>query len=126
MPATKSGNASSMTSTFRQVGSTLGSAALGTLLFSALAASLTTSLKADESIPEEQRASIVDDVVNTSGQAIIALERNPQLGTAADDAKTAYTDAARVMTLAAAGCIVVGLGFSFGLPSDRRRREDEE
>ena len=126
VPPMKSGNASSMTSTFRQVGSTLGSAALGTLLFSALAASLTASLRADASIPEEQRASIVDEVVNTSGQAIIALERNPQLGTAADDAKTAYTDAARVMTLAAAGCIVVGLGFSFGLPSDRRRREDEE
>ena len=126
VPPMKSGNASSMTSTFRQVGSTLGSAALGTLLFSALAASLTASLRADASIPEEQRASIVDEVVNTSGQAIIALERNPQLGTAADDAKTAYTDAVRVMTLAAAGCIVVGLGFSFGLPSDRRRREDEE
>ncbi len=29
--------------------------------------------------------------------------------------------AARIMTLAAAGFILVGLGFSFGLPSDKRR-----
>lgn len=120
IPAAKSGNASSMTSTFRQVGSTLGSAALGTLLFSALASSLNASLQEDPSIPEAQRAALVNEVVDTSGQAIIALERNPAMGQAVDEAKEAYTDAARIMTLAAAGCIVVGLGFSFGLPADHR------
>ncbi len=125
VPPAKSGNASSMTSTFRQVGATLGSAILGTLLFSSLAASLTTSLKADPSITQEQRTQIVDEVVNTSGQYILALERNPAVGDAADEAKTAYTDAARIMTLAAAGFILIGLGFSFGLPADKHREPVE-
>ncbi len=123
VPPVKSGNASSMTSTFRQIGSTLGSAALGTLLFSALASSLNSSLADDASIPAQQRESIVDEVVNTSGQAIIGLSANPATSSAADDAKTAYTDAARILTLSAAGCILVGFAFSFGLPADPRRPE---
>ena len=122
VPPAKSGNASSMTSTFRQVGSTLGSAMLGALLFSALATSLNTSLKSDASMSAAQRESIVDEVVNTSGQYILALEKNPSVGPAADEAKQAYTDAARIMTLAASGFILVGLLFSLGLPADERRR----
>lgn len=128
VPPMKSGTASSMTSTFRQVGSTLGGAMLGTLLFSLLSHNLASDLAAVPDFSERQRQQIVDGVVNSSGQAIVPLERKPGLAPIVTDAKESFTSAARTMTLVAAGFIGAGLLASFGLPKDAptaRRREAE-
>lgn len=127
VPPMKSGTASSMTSTFRQVGSALGGAMLGTLLFSVLSHNLTADLATVAGLSEQQQQEIVDSVVNSSGQQIVALEKNQDLAPVVDDAKQSFTDAARLMTLVAAGFIGAGLLASFGLPKDppRARREEE-
>lgn len=127
VPPAKSGGASSVTSTLRQVGSTMGSAVLGTVLFVSLGAALVTSLAENQpNLSEQQRTQIVDEVVDSSGEAIIPLEQNPQTADVAAEAKEAYTQAVRVMALVAGGVMVVGLAASFGLPKDPPRRRREE
>lgn len=55
IPASKSGEASAMTSTFRQVGSAFGAAVLGAVLFSSLSNIFANDLDADNRIPEGRR-----------------------------------------------------------------------
>lgn len=123
VPAELSGGASAMTSTFRQVGSALGAAILGTVLFGALAGILTNDLEQNSSLSAEQQAQIVDTVDRTAGQAIIALEQKPGMAEVADEAKAAYTRAAQITAAVAAGFVTMGLLVSFGLPRDRRPEE---
>ena len=127
VPPQRSGGASSVTSTLRQVGSTLGSAMLGTVLFVSLGLALTNDLTVNQpQLSEEQRTQIVDEVVNTSGEAIIPLEQQPGMADVAAEAKQSYTRAVQIMAGVAGGAMVIALIASFGLPADRRREEDEE
>ena len=126
VPPQRSGGASSVTSTLRQVGSTLGSAVLGTVLFVSLGLALANDLAVNQpQISEEQRTQIVDQVVDTSGEAIIPLEQQPGMADVAAEAKQSYTRAVQIMASVAAGAMVIGLIASFGLPADRRRDEDD-
>lgn len=127
VPPQRSGGASSVTSTLRQVGSTLGSAMLGTVLFVSLGLALTNDLTVNQpQLSEEQRTQIVDEVVNTSGEAIIPLEQQPGMADVAAEAKQSYTRAVQIMAGVAGGAMVIALIASFGLPADRRREEDDE
>lgn len=127
VPPQRSGGASSVTSTLRQVGSTLGSAMLGTVLFVSLGLALTNDLAVNQpQLSEEQRTQIVDEVVDSSGEAIVPLEQQPGMADVATEAKQSYTRAVQIMAGVAGGAMVIGLIASFGLPSDRRREEDEE
>ena len=127
VPPQRSGGASSVTSTLRQVGSTLGSAVLGTVLFVSLGLALMNDLEANQpSLSEQQRTQIVDEVVDSSGEAIIPLEQQPGMADVAQEAKESYTRAVQVMAGVAGGAMVVGLLASFGLPADRRREDDDE
>jgi MFS family permease len=127
VPPQRSGGASSVTSTLRQVGSTLGSAMLGTVLFVSLGLALSNDLAVNQpQISEEQRTQIVDEVVDSSGEAIIPLEQQPGMEDVAAEAKQSYTRAVQIMAAFAGGAMVIGLIASFGLPADRRREEDDE
>ena len=127
VPPQRSGGASSVTSTLRQVGSTLGSAMLGTVLFVSLGLALSNDLAVNQpQISQEQRTQIVDQVVDTSGEAIIPLEQQPGMSDVAAEAKQSYTRAVQIMAAFAGGAMVIGLIASFGLPADRRREEDDE
>ena len=127
VPPQRSGGASSVTSTLRQVGSTLGSAMLGTVLFVSLGLALTNDLAVNQpQLSEEQRTQIVDEVVNTSGEAIIPLEQQPGMADVAAEAKQSYTRAVQIMAGVAGGAMVIALIASFGLPADRRREEEDE
>jgi EmrB/QacA subfamily drug resistance transporter len=127
VPPQRSGGASSVTSTLRQVGSTLGSAMLGTVLFVSLGLALSNDLAVNQpQLSEDQRTQIVDQVVDTSGEAIIPLEQQPGMADVAAEAKQSYTRAVQIMAGVAGGAMVIGLIASFGLPSDRRRKDDEE
>ena len=126
VPPQRSGGASSVTSTLRQVGSTLGSAVLGTVLFVSLGLALTNDLAANQpQLTTEQQTQIVDEVVNSSGEAIIPLEQQPGMADVAAEAKQSYTRAVQVMAAFAGGAMVIGLIASFGLPPDRRRKDDD-
>ncbi len=120
VPVDQSGSASSVTSTFRQVGSALGAAMLGAVLFSTFSGTLTRDISKETQFSAEQQQQIVDTVVNTSGQAIIAYEKIPGDSAVVTDAKQSYTDAARYTAFSAAGLVALGLIFSLGLPRDER------
>ncbi|MEI7623531.1 MAG: DHA2 family efflux MFS transporter permease subunit [Actinomycetes bacterium] len=120
IPVDQSGSASSVTSTFRQVGSALGVALLGAILFSTFSGTLTRDISKETQYTAQQQQQIVDTVVNTSGQAIITYENVPGMAPVVTDSKQSYTDAARYTAFAAAGLIAIGLVFSLGLPKDER------
>lgn len=123
VPPELSGGASAMTSTFRQVGSALGAAILGTVLFGSLAGIFSADLERDGSLSADQQAELVDQVDRTAGQAIVEIEQRPGMSQVAQEAKSAYTSAAQVTAAVAAGFVTIGLLVSFGLPRDRREEE---
>jgi EmrB/QacA subfamily drug resistance transporter len=118
VPPARSGQASAMTSTFRQVGSALGAAILGAILFSGLGSVLTKELASDHGISEQQRVQLTNEVQSSAGQAIVGLENIPGMAPVVADAKDAYTRAARNTAFAAALFVFFGLVVSFGLPKD--------
>lgn len=95
VPPDSSGQASAMTSTFRQVGSALGATVLGAVLFSGLGDELNDQLDNIPGISEAQRTQVVDSVRGTAGQSIVAMDKNPILAPIVADAKASYTDSAR-------------------------------
>jgi EmrB/QacA subfamily drug resistance transporter len=125
VPPELSGGASAMTSTFRQVGSALGAAILGSVLFGSLASIFAADLEKDGSLSAQQQQQVVDQVDRTAGQAIVELEQRPGMTEVAAEAKSAYTSAAQVTAAVAAGFVTTGLLVSFGLPRDRRPEESE-
>ncbi|MCH9718866.1 MAG: DHA2 family efflux MFS transporter permease subunit [Actinomycetia bacterium] len=124
VPPIKSGQASAVTSTFRQVGTALGSAVIGAVLFTGLGTILDKTLAEEAGITDEQRQKIVDEVQGSAGQAIRGLEEIPGLTVVVKDAKESYTEAARNAAWVAGGLVFFGLLVSFALPRDRK--EDYE
>lgn len=118
VPVDKSGQASAMTSTFRQVGSALGAAVLGAILFTALSSSLSNDLQKLPGITASQSDQIVNAVRGSAGQAIVSMEDQPQLAPVVTDAKESYTKAAKFTAFAAAIFVFFGLLASFVLPKD--------
>jgi MFS family permease len=121
VPLARSGEGSGIQSTSRQVGSALGIAILGTVLFATLGARYDTAL-ADLGVPEAQRVQLVDAVKDSAGAEIPGLAANPGTAAAAEPARVAFTDASRVAALTAAGFLVIGLVASLSLGNPRRRR----
>ncbi|MDR6971765.1 MFS transporter [Leifsonia shinshuensis] len=124
VPVDQSGQGSGTTSTARQIGSALGIAVLGTVLFASTTVVLDDSLQ-DRGVPAAQRDQLVSAVVDSSGAAIAALEKDPRTAPIAADAKTAFSDGTRWAAFSAAGFLVIGLVATLSLGSGRRR-EDED
>ena len=118
VPVERSGQGSGTQSTARQVGSALGIAILGTVLFLTLTAKLDSSLT-QMSVPEQQRTQLVDAVESSAGAVIPQLAQNPQTAAVADAASLAFTDATRWAAAVAAGFLVIGLAASTSLSSGR-------
>jgi EmrB/QacA subfamily drug resistance transporter len=117
VPLDQSGQGSGTQSTARQIGSALGIAILGTILFSSLGAGLQTRLEDRPEIPAAAVTQIVDAVVDSAGTAIPAIEK--QSPDAADDARAAFSDATRYSALAAAGFLALGFLASLRLHAGR-------
>ena len=126
VPVQLSGQGSGTQSTARQVGSALGIAILGTVLFSSTAGILSSSLD-DRGVPASERDQIVSAVVDSAGAAIAGLEQNPQTADAAADAKAAFSDGTRLSAFTAAGFLAIGLlaTIPLGRASRRERVEAE-
>ena len=120
VPVEKSGSGSGTQSTARQIGSALGIAVLGTILFSGLGSLLDAKL-ADQHVPTAERTSIVDAVVGSAGSAIASLGTTSPTATA--DAKHAFAEATRDSALAAAGFLA--LGFIATLSLGERARDEK-
>ena len=121
VPVEQSGQGSGTQSTSRQVGSALGIAILGTVLFTSVGASLASRL-ADSELPDAVQTQIVDAVVDSAGNAIPGLDdRSAEV---AADARAAFSDGTRYSAFAAAGFLALGLLATLRL--DGRRHEEEE
>jgi EmrB/QacA subfamily drug resistance transporter len=118
VPVEQSGQGSGTQSTARQVGSALGIAILGTILFTSVGSVLDARL-ADRGVPAAAAEQISSLVVDSSGTAIPALEA--QNADAAADAKVAFSDGTQFAAFAAAGFLA--LGFLATLRLDGRLEE---
>ncbi|MDJ0355914.1 MFS transporter [Paenarthrobacter sp. PH39-S1] len=108
VPPAKSGQASGTASTARQIGSALGIAVLGTILFTTATVQLDNSLK-DRLVPEPSRSEVVSAVVESSGAAIAGLENNTQTLAVADAGRKAFSNGTKYSAYAAAGFLAIGL-----------------
>ena len=120
MPVSQSGQGSATQSTARQVGSALGIAILGTVLFVSAGASLDAKLS---ELPESARTEIVNAVVDSAGGAIPGLEA--QSPAVADAAREAFSDGTRYAAFSAAGFLVIGLFATLRLSAARRPESEE-
>ncbi|PYI69367.1 MFS transporter [Arthrobacter livingstonensis] len=108
VPVEQSGQGSGTASTARQIGSALGIAILGTILFTSVGSSLNYRLSDDSAaLSASARSQIVDTVVLSAGGAIPGLAaKDPQVGAAA---REAFSDGTRYSAFAASGFLVLGL-----------------
>jgi hypothetical protein len=129
VPMEKIGQGSGSQSTVRQIGSALGIAVLGTVLFTGTQVSFEdklTELKFETS----QSVILVDAVVESAGGAIPQLSEGLQAQQVPQDvadeielaAGEAFTDGAKWAAFAAAIFLLLGFGSTFNL-SSRVRKE---
>lgn len=119
VPVAQSGQGSGTQSTARQVGSALGIAILGTVLFTTTAGSLSSSLEA-QGVPATTRDQVVSAVVDSAGAAIAGLGQNPATADAAEAARAAFSDGTRWAAFTAAGFVGIGLIATWGLGAGRK------
>ncbi|WIM93501.1 MFS transporter [Actinoplanes oblitus] len=120
VPVRMSGQASGTQSTTRQLGSALGIAVLGTVLFSTLAGHLDTA-PGERELSGQQRAAVVSAVQDSAGAAIPALAADPRSAPLAADARQALSTATRWTAFTAAGFLLVGLLASARLTRGEQR-----
>lgn len=120
VPARLSGEGSGITSTARQIGSALGVAILGTVLYSGAQLTLQQSLD-DRGMPASVSTPLVEGVVNSSGGAIAALAEDARTLPVAVAGRQAFSDGTAYSAFAAAGFLTLGLAASLSLgPAPRR------
>lgn len=140
VPMTKIGQASGSQSTVRQIGSALGIAVLGTILFTATQAAADTRLNATQalqSMPSDQRATFIEGlsttVVDSSG-GFLPMIKGTLLDAGAPEevaveiqkaANDSFTDGVKATGWAAAGFLFLGLLSTLAMGS-RRRPEDKK
>ena len=103
VPVAVSGQASGTQSTTRQLGSALGIAVLGTVLFASLGGRLDDALR-EQNLPADQRAAVVSAVKDSAGSAIAGLDGAPEQA-----AKESFSAATRWTAWTAAGFLLLGL-----------------
>lgn len=121
VPVSQSGQGSGTQSTARQVGSALGIAILGTILFSVLGGQLRSELTGG-SLPPPAQAAIAASVKDSAGASIAALKTRPATAEAARDAQRALSTATRWTAFSAAGFLSLGLAASLSLGASSRQQ----
>lgn len=117
IPVEASGQGSGIQSTFRQVGSALGIAILGTILLGTLGSGVRDRLAKLPAPPPAQRAAIAEAVRASGGSAIVALRARPGNERVVDASAQALGDSAGYAAFAAAGFVLLGLLASVRLPN---------
>ena len=127
LPTHQAGEASGVNNTFRQVGSSLGSAVIGAALLAALSTNLVTGINASAVIPQGFKGQIAEAIKNQSsnvefgGGAKIDANIPPLIiNEITSISKKATVDAAKVAMVYAA--VFAGLGFVVALFLPNRRK----
>lgn len=118
VPPSASGQASGTETTAQELGSALGIAVLGTVLFTELGRSLTERLGAAPGT-----AGLVDAVRESAGGAIAGLAADPATAAVADAARAALTDGARTAAWTASAFLALGLVASLRLRTTTAPRD---
>ena len=130
VPAQKSGQASGTQSTARQIGSAMGTAVLGTILFVSLHGHTYDNVSAPPSnLPVAQATVIADIVEKSAGTAIPTLADPPGSPDIQVAASQAFADSLSSTGFAAAGFLALGLLATLKLPKGQsygRREETPE
>jgi hypothetical protein len=121
VPVAASGQGSGTSSTSRQIGSALGIAVIGTVLFSTAQFSLAAALE-KRNVPDGIAAPIVAAVVDSAGGAISGLEANPATAEFADDAKEALSAGTTSAAYLAVGFLAMAMVASFSLGASAEKR----
>jgi len=124
VPLNQSGQGSGTQSTARQVGSALGIAILGTVLFTSLGTELQNKLDARPEVPAAVSTQIVNAVVDSAGGAIASLDAKSS--DIAADARQAFSDATRLAAFTAAGFLALGFLATLRLTGSGRPEDEPE
>ncbi|MGZ6587502.1 MAG: MFS transporter [Solirubrobacteraceae bacterium] len=124
VPIAASGQGSGIQSTFRQVGSALGIAILGTILITTLGSQLRDELRAVPDLPTVRQAGIREAVRASGGSAIAGLRAQPHSGPVVAASERALSSSARLVAFTAAGFVLIGLLVTVGLPNPRNACAD--
>jgi MFS family permease len=124
VPVGQSGQASGTQSTARQVGSALGTAVLGTILFVGLAHDTQAGVAQVPGVSAPEAAHVAQSVQESGGTVIDGLASGPGGKPVADAAVSAFAGALQRTALVGAGFVGLGLAATMLLPADRRREED--
>ena len=155
VPPARSGLASGANSTMRQIGSALGIAILGTVLFATLVNGTSTNITAALPNTDPACVQLITTLVDQSAGQILPALRNPSAGGGADFAgavgslppeqaacfrdpaflaslpktvvpiETAFVDATRLAGFVASGFVLVGVVLSLLLPEMPKNAERE-
>jgi len=125
VPVEASGQGSGIQSTFRQVGSALGIAILGTILITTLGSGVSERLRAVPGLPSPQREAISDAVRQSGGSAIVELRARPGSEQVVAASSEALASSAGTVAFAAAGFVLFGLFVTAGLPNPRGRPDED-
>ena len=121
VPLEASGQASGIQSTFRQVGSALGIAVLGTLLVVGLATRTASGLESIPGLPAEAQQGITTAVRGSAGAVLPAFREQPGTAAVVAVVEDAFVTSARIVAATAAGFILAGMVAAIRLPGGRRR-----
>ncbi|MGA7988916.1 MAG: MFS transporter [Candidatus Dormiibacterota bacterium] len=125
VPIRLSGQGSGIQSTFRQVGSALGVAVLGTILITGIGNSLDARLTTAH-VPPAARTAIVALVKSTGGTAIPGLRAQPGGQAVANAASAAVVDAVHAVAFGGALFVLVGFIATLALPPVRQTGKEED
>ncbi len=126
VPKEKSGQASGIQSTSRQIGSALGIALLGSILAISLGTLATKGLATIPGLPQEHQATIVAAFRESGGQVLSQLRDQPQAATIVPVLDDALSKSARRAGLAGAAIIGIGFLMSWMLPDTRTEEHKRE
>jgi len=119
VPVESSGQGSGIQSTFRQVGSALGIAILGTILLSTLGSGVRDRLSTVPGLPPASQEAIATAVKSSGGSAIVALRERPGNERVVAASSQALASSAGTVAFTAAGFVLFGLLVTAGLPNPR-------
>jgi hypothetical protein len=125
IPAERSGLASGANSTVRQVGSALGIAILGTVLFVSLGNGVHENLSDVPGLPPAAVDGIAQAMEASAGQALVVFKEDPQYEALVPGIEAAFVDATQLAGFVATGFVLLGVVFSLLLPKTQMHREPD-
>ena len=123
VPVDQSGQASGLQSTFRQMGSAIGVALLGSLLVTNLGSKVIKNLAEIPGLDSATQSHVAKVVRGSAGSAIPQLSQLPGGAVLRHAGELAMTSAARFTTLVAAAVICLGLLATLALPANVAAKE---